>query len=98
VYDPNPNDWWGIDMIDQDRMAVEQQGEMTDRQRERLSASDEGVVLVRQMLRDALAAVAAGQDPPGVSRDAADDAIITLGATADMYDMPGPRLVPVGAR
>jgi 5,5'-dehydrodivanillate O-demethylase len=98
VYDPNPNDWWGIDMIDQDRMAVEQQGEMTDRQREHLSASDEGVVLVRQMLRDALAAVAAGQDPPGVSRDAADDAIITLGATADMYDMPGPRLVAAGAR
>jgi 5,5'-dehydrodivanillate O-demethylase len=98
VYEPNPDDWWGIDMIDQDRMAVEQQGEMTDRQREHLSASDEGVVLVRQMLRDALAAVAAGQDPPGVCRDPADDALITLGAVADMYDMPGPRLVASGAR
>jgi 5,5'-dehydrodivanillate O-demethylase oxygenase subunit len=96
VYAANPDDWWGIDMIDQDRMAVEQQGEMTDRQREHLSASDEGVVLVRQMLRDALAAVAAGQDPPGVIRDPADDAVLTLGAVADMYDMPGPRL-DVGA-
>jgi 5,5'-dehydrodivanillate O-demethylase len=96
VYAANPDDWWGIDMIDQDRMAVEQQGEMTNRQREHLSASDEGVVLVRQMLRDALAAVAAGQDPPGVIRDPADDAVLTLGAVADMYDMPGPRL-DVGA-
>ncbi|HLH25156.1 MAG TPA: Rieske 2Fe-2S domain-containing protein [Chloroflexota bacterium] len=98
VYEPNPTDWWGIDMIDQDRMAVEQQGEMTDRQREHLSASDEGVVLVRQMLRDALAAVAAGQDPLGVVRDPAEDAVIALGAVADMYDMPGPRLVAAGAR
>jgi 5,5'-dehydrodivanillate O-demethylase len=92
VYRQDETDWWGLDQTDQDRMAVEQQGVVCDRAREHLSASDGGVILVRQMMRDALAAVAAGQDPPGLSRDPADDAVIVLGAQADMYDMPGPRL------
>jgi 5,5'-dehydrodivanillate O-demethylase len=70
-YTPLENDWWGIDVNDQDRMVVEQQGVITDRGRERLGASDGGIILARQMLRDALAAVAAGQDPPAIIRDPA---------------------------
>jgi 5,5'-dehydrodivanillate O-demethylase len=71
VYSPLENDWWGIDVNDQDRMVVEQQGVITDRGRERLGASDGGIILARQMMRDALAAVARGEDPPAIIRDPA---------------------------
>jgi hypothetical protein len=36
VYRPLANDWWGIDVGDQDRMAVEQQGVIANRTREYL--------------------------------------------------------------
>jgi len=75
VYRPLANDWWGIDVGDQDRMAVEQQGVIANRTREHLGASDGGIVLMRQMMREALAAVAAGQDPLGVIRDEAGQTI-----------------------
>jgi len=71
VYQPLESDWWGIDVNDQDRMVVEQQGVIADRTREHLGASDGGIILVRQMMREALAAVAAGQDPPAIIRDPA---------------------------
>ena len=71
VYTPLESDWWGIDVNDQDRMVVEQQGCITDRGRERLGASDGGIILMRQMMREALAAVAAGVDPPAIIRDPA---------------------------
>ncbi|HEY7061545.1 MAG TPA: Rieske 2Fe-2S domain-containing protein [Chloroflexota bacterium] len=71
VYTPLENDWWGIDVNDQDRMVVEQQGCITDRGRERLGATDGGIILMRRMLREALAAVEAGQDPPAIIRDPA---------------------------
>jgi 5,5'-dehydrodivanillate O-demethylase len=93
VYEPDETDWWGIFQTDQDRMAVEQQGVISNREAEHLSASDGGVILVRQMMRDALAAVEAGQDPLGVTRDPAQDRPIDLGAQADMFDMPGPQLL-----
>jgi LigXa C-terminal domain like len=50
-------------------MAVEQQGVIANRSREHLGASDGGIVLMRQMMREALAAVAEGKDPLGVIRD-----------------------------
>ncbi len=64
-------DWWGIDVIDQDRMAVEQQGVIADRPNEHLGVSDGGIILMRQMMRDSLAAVAAGEDPLCIIRDPA---------------------------
>jgi 5,5'-dehydrodivanillate O-demethylase len=85
VYRPDANDWWGIDFNDQDRMAIEQQGVVCDRTAEHLEVSDRGITLLRQLLREALAAVEVGQDPPGVIRDAAEDEVIVLGAQADMY-------------
>jgi hypothetical protein len=39
-----PADWWGIDVSDQDRIAVEQQGVIADRTKAHLSASDGGIV------------------------------------------------------
>jgi 5,5'-dehydrodivanillate O-demethylase oxygenase subunit len=71
VYASLPTDWWGIDVFDQDRMAIEQQGVIADRTKERLGASDGGIILMRQMMREALAAVAAGEDPPCIIRDPA---------------------------
>jgi 5,5'-dehydrodivanillate O-demethylase oxygenase subunit len=71
VYQPDANSFWGISPNDQDRMAVEQQGLIMDRDQEHLSASDAGITKLRQMMREALAAVAAGEDPQYVIRDPA---------------------------
>ena len=64
-------DWWGIDVSDQDRMAVEQQGIIADRANEHLGASDGGIILQRRIFREALADIAAGKDPLAVIRDPA---------------------------
>lgn len=71
VYAPLESDWWGIDVFDQDRMAIEQQGVIADRSKERLGASDGGIILMRQMMRESLAAIEAGRDPLCVIRDPA---------------------------
>ena len=68
-YRPLATDWWGIDVSDQDRMAVEQQGVIADRTNEHLGASDGGIILMRQMMRESLAAVAARCDPLCIIRD-----------------------------
>ncbi len=74
-YKPLAEDWWGIDVSDHDRMAIEQQGVIADRPNEHLGVSDGGVILMRKMMRDALAAVKEGQDPFGVIRDPAEQNI-----------------------
>jgi 5,5'-dehydrodivanillate O-demethylase len=66
-----PSDWWGIDVNDQDRMAVEQQGVIADRPNEHLGVSDGGIIEMRRMMRESLAAVAAGKDPLCIIRDPA---------------------------
>jgi hypothetical protein len=71
--------WWDIDSRDQDRAAVEGQGPITDRTLEKLAPSDRGVIMFRQMLREAIDAVEAGRDPVGVIRDAKDDKPIYFG-------------------
>jgi 5,5'-dehydrodivanillate O-demethylase len=65
------SDWWGIDVSDQDRMAIEQQGVVADRPSEHLGASDGGIILMRRMMRESLAAVAEGRDPLCIIRDPA---------------------------
>jgi len=70
-YTPLETDWWGIDVSDQDRMAVEQQGVIADRPNEHLGVSDGGIIAMRQMMRESLAAVAAGKDPLCIIRDPA---------------------------
>jgi 5,5'-dehydrodivanillate O-demethylase len=69
VYAALENDWWGIDVNDQDRMAVEQQGVIADRPNEHLGVSDGGIIQMRQMMRESLAAIEAGQDPLCIIRD-----------------------------
>jgi 5,5'-dehydrodivanillate O-demethylase oxygenase subunit len=75
-YAPLASDWWGIDVVDQDRMAVEQQGVIADRPNEHLGASDGGIIRMRQMMREALAAVEEGRDPPCIIRDPAQQVVI----------------------
>jgi 5,5'-dehydrodivanillate O-demethylase len=74
-YAPLASDWWGINVNDQDRMAVEQQGVIADRPNEHLGASDGGIVLMRKMMRESLEAVARGQDPLCIIRDQAGQAV-----------------------
>jgi 5,5'-dehydrodivanillate O-demethylase len=76
VYRQLADDWWGIDVGDQDRMAVEQQGTIADRPNEHLGVSDGGIILQRKMLRESLDAIAQGQDPLCVIRDPAKQKII----------------------
>jgi hypothetical protein len=68
-YTPLASDWWGINVNDQDRMAVEQQGVVADRPNEHLAVSDGGIIEMRKMMRESLAAVAEGKDPLCVIRD-----------------------------
>jgi 5,5'-dehydrodivanillate O-demethylase oxygenase subunit len=68
-------DWWGINFYDQDRMAAEQQGFVADRPNEHLGVSDRGIIMMRQMLRESLAAVAAGKDPVAIIRDPAKQSV-----------------------
>jgi hypothetical protein len=64
-------DWWGIDVSDQDRMAVEQQGTIADREHERLGVSDGGIILLRKMMKESLDLIAQGKDPLCLIRDPA---------------------------
>ena len=81
IYQSDPSAFWGISPNDQDRMAVEQQDYICDRTREHLGASDAGVTQMRQMMRKALAAVAAGEDPPYLIRDPAKQ-VLPYGASS----------------
>jgi 5,5'-dehydrodivanillate O-demethylase oxygenase subunit len=78
VYDEQDDDWWGVESMDQDRMAVEGQGPITDRSIEHLAASDRGVTMYRELLREAITAVEGDRDPMNVFRDPADDRIVEL--------------------
>jgi|SRR5579864_5588102 len=54
----------------QDMLAWVAQGPISDRVNEHLAASDTGITLYRRMLNEAMEAVARGEDPIGVIRDA----------------------------
>ena len=79
VYRPGDEAWWGVDSIEQDRMALEGQGEIYDRSTESLAPSDKGVALYRRILKESLAAVAEGRDPMGIVRDPAQNTLIEFG-------------------
>jgi 5,5'-dehydrodivanillate O-demethylase len=56
-------------VIGQDHMAWETQGPIADRTRERLSTSDRGIIIFRDLLKENIKKVQEGQDPMGVMRD-----------------------------
>ena len=57
---------------------------MCDRTTEHLGASDAGITQMRQMMRKALAAVAAGDDPPYLIRDPAKQFIPYAGSLTSL--------------
>ena len=58
----------GIDGINaQDRALQESMGRIVDRSKEHLGPADKAIIQARRLLRDAVRAVAADGDPPGVS-------------------------------
>jgi 5,5'-dehydrodivanillate O-demethylase len=61
----------------QDHMAWETQGPIADRTRERLTTSDRGIVMLREMMKREMERVRQGLDPTGIIRDASHPMIDT---------------------
>lgn len=70
------------DFYVQDMMAWETPGPIFDRCAEHLGASDHGIVLYRQMLREAIEDVTQGRDPLALLRDEADNEVIDVTTVA----------------
>jgi 5,5'-dehydrodivanillate O-demethylase len=81
VYSRVDDGWWGIASHDQDRIAQESQGEIYDRSKEHLSASDEGVILLRQTIKESIDAVRQGRDPFWILRGSEENNKITFDAS-----------------
>ncbi|MGE0800334.1 MAG: Rieske 2Fe-2S domain-containing protein [Lautropia sp.] len=77
VRDAN-GDWILSHVGNQDVVIWVSQGPIADRTKERLAASDRGVVVLRQRLLEDLAAVAEGRDPRAIIRDPAENVRIEL--------------------
>ena len=60
----------------QDAMAWETQGAPTDRTQEHLGVSDEGIILLRKILREQIEIVRSGGEPLGLVRDARKNRLI----------------------
>jgi 5,5'-dehydrodivanillate O-demethylase len=60
----------------QDYQAIVSQGEIYDRTIERLGASDRGIILLRKLIAEGIAAVERGEDPKGVWRTPDKDRIL----------------------
>ncbi len=82
VYEPPVTDDRGEYLLDyihaQDIMAWVTQGAIADRTREKLGASDRGIVMYRKMLKRELEKVVRGEDPIGIVRDPAGNDVIAL--------------------
>jgi 5,5'-dehydrodivanillate O-demethylase oxygenase subunit len=73
----HPNTRFRMDSVQpQDHMAWETQGPIADRTRERLTTSDRGIVLFREVLMREMEKVRQGLDPIGVIRDGAQNPMI----------------------
>jgi 5,5'-dehydrodivanillate O-demethylase len=70
VSDPATGRWISSHIMNQDFVAWVGQGTIADRTREHLGTSDRGIILQRQRFLNDLEAIARGQDPKAVIRDA----------------------------
>lgn len=91
-YDPVDDGWWRIPSHEQDRIAQESQGTIADRTREYLGTSDEGIVMLRRIIRDSIKAVQAGGDPFGIIRDPEKNTLFRFDAGKNFSD--GQRKAP----
>jgi 5,5'-dehydrodivanillate O-demethylase oxygenase subunit len=89
VYDRVQDGWWNLPNREQDRVAQESQGIIADRTKEHLATSDQGILMLRQMIRGAIASVNHGKDPIGVIRDARDNSPITFDSSRDEVEALG---------
>jgi 5,5'-dehydrodivanillate O-demethylase len=82
VYEPPVMDERGEYLLDyihaQDIMAWVTQGPIADRTKEKLGASDRGIIMYRKMLKREVEKVQRGEDPIGVIRDSAQNEMIHL--------------------
>jgi 5,5'-dehydrodivanillate O-demethylase len=83
VYKRVPDGWWNIYTHDQDRVAQESQGAVADRTKEHLASSDQGIIMLRKMMMEAIDAVAHGKDPTGVLRQLPSNGVITFDSSRD---------------
>ena len=81
VYERVEDGWWGIASHDQDRVAQESQGIIYDRTMEHLGASDQGVLMLRNMIKDSIEAVRQGKDPIWIIREQHQNENITFDAS-----------------
>jgi 5,5'-dehydrodivanillate O-demethylase oxygenase subunit len=81
VYTRVDDGWWRIASHDQDRVAQESQGEIYDRSKEHLGASDQGVILLRNLIKESIDAVRQGKDPFWILRAAEQNEKITFDAS-----------------
>jgi 5,5'-dehydrodivanillate O-demethylase len=75
----------------QDAMAWETQGAITDRAREHLGAGDEGIVVLRKLLKEQIQAVQQGKEPLGVIRDPDKNRIIELDVINERVGIRSPK-------
>lgn len=91
VYEPPVKDASGEFLLDyihaQDIMAWTTQGAIADRSKEKLGASDKGLVMYRKLLKREIEKVDRGEDPIGLVRDPAKNRVIDLPRETgkDMY-------------
>jgi len=82
VYEPPVKDANGEYLLDyihaQDIMAWVTQGPIADRTKEKLGASDKGLVIYRKMLKREIEKIERGEDPIGILRDASKNTVIPL--------------------
>jgi 5,5'-dehydrodivanillate O-demethylase oxygenase subunit len=81
VYTRVDDGWWGIASHDQDRVAQESQGDIYDRSKEHLGASDQGVILLRNTIKESIEAVRRGKDPFWILRRPEQNERITFDAS-----------------
>jgi 5,5'-dehydrodivanillate O-demethylase len=75
----------------QDAMAWETQGAITDRAREHLGAGDEGIILLRKLLKEQIEAVQQGKEPLGVIRDPDGNRIIEFDVINERVGVRSPK-------
>ena len=86
VYERVQDGWWNLPNREQDRVAQESQGLVADRTKEHLATSDQGILMLRKMIRDSIEAVQQGKDPIGVIRDSNDNGPITFDSSRDAVE------------
>jgi 5,5'-dehydrodivanillate O-demethylase len=68
-------------------------GPLTDRAREHLGAGDEGIIVLRKLLREQIERVQRGLDPIGVIRDPKYNQLIDLGVVNERIGLSGSKVM-----